>query len=270
MKKILINFPWTRGLLYFMIMGAAMQVAGLVPLLNDFWFFFVVSVASSGLLLRWEGRSLRSLHLLPRAGRHWWQWACGTAAGIGLLLATAVITLFLTGDNWRVNYALDPVYIGVVFMSCLWSSVVQEFVFRGYPFQAMLDHYGIWKAQLFVAMPFALMHVQAGMPLPAILTTVLTTGLGSVLFGMAYVKTRHLALSIGLHAGWNFAQALIPRAAGGNMAKTLLIVTGDTARYNLVNIVGPYILVTLIAMGVIARLKMQKEGQVAGFIEQEA
>lgn len=247
-----------------------MQIAGLVPLLNDFWFFFVVSLASSGLLLRLEGRSLRSVHLLPRRGRHWLQWVWGTVAGIGLLLATAIITLFLTGDNWHVNYALDPVYIGVVFLSCLWSSVVQEFVFRGYPFQTMLGHYDVWKAQLFVVIPFALMHVQADMTLPAILTTVLTTGLGSLLFGIAYVKTEHLALSIGLHAGWNFAQALIPRAAGGNVSKTLLIVTGDPERYNFVNIVGPYILITLIAMGVITRLKMQKQEQIAGFIEREA
>ncbi|HWV28467.1 MAG TPA: type II CAAX endopeptidase family protein [Dyadobacter sp.] len=268
MKKILINLPWTRGLLYFVIMGAAMQVAGLVPLLNDFWFFFVISIACSGALLRLEGRSPGAVHLLPRNRRHWSQWAWGTVAGIGLLLVTAVITLFLTGDNWRVNYALDPVYIGVVFLSCLWSSVVQEFVFRGYPFQMMLDHYGVWKAQLFVAIPFALMHVQAGMAFPAILTTALTTGLGSVLFGMACARTRHLALPIGLHAGWNFAQALVPRAAGGNMAKTLLIVTGDTERYNFGSVVGPYILVTLVAIGVIARLK--KQNQRAGFIEREA
>lgn len=268
MKKILINLPWTRCLLYFIIMGATMRVAGLIPLLNDFWFFFVASVACSAALLGMEGRSPGAVHLLPRTGRHWAQWVWGTVTGIGLLLVTAVITLFLTGDDWRVSYALDPVYIGVIFVSCLWSSVVQEFVFRGYPFQTMLDHYGIWKAQLFVAIPFALMHVQVGMALPAILTTILTTGLGSVLFGMAYVKTRHLALPIGLHAGWNFAQALVPRAAGGNMGRTLLIVTGDTERYNFVNVVSPYILVMFVAIGVFARLK--KQNQMGGFIEREA
>lgn len=78
------------------------------------------------------------------------------------------------------------------------------------------------------------MHVQTGMFLLAILTTVLTTGPGSVLFGMAYVKTRQLALPIGLQVGWNFAQALVPRASGGNIAKTLLIVTGDKQHYNFV------------------------------------
>lgn len=267
MKNILNNMPWIRGLLYFVIMGVAMRTAGLVPLLNDFWFFFLVSVAVTGLLLRMEGRPLSSVHLLPRNGQHWRQWIGGILTGCGLLLVTAFITLFLTGDNWRVSNSLDPVYIAIVLLTCLWSSVVQEFVFRGYPFQTMLDHYGLWKAQLFVVIPFALMHMQAGMALSEILTTALTTGLGSVLFGMAYVKTRHLALPIGLHAGWNFAQALVPRATGGNAARTLLIVSGDSDHYNFANVVAPYVFVILIAIGVLAKMREQKEGEVGGFTE---
>ncbi|WP_353720237.1 type II CAAX endopeptidase family protein [Dyadobacter sp. 676] len=259
MKIILNDFPWTKVVLYFTVMGAAMQIAGLVPFLNDFWFFFLVSAADSWLLLRWEERKFAQLHLLPKTRRHWLQGLSGIFAGCGMLLATAAITLFLTGDGWQVNRDVDPVYIMVVFVSCLWSSVVQEFVFRGYPFQTMLDNYGTWKAQVAIAIPFGFMHVHAGMDFFSVLTTILTTGLGSVLFGMAYVKTKHLALPIGLHAGWNFVQALVPRAAAGNMGRSLVQISGDADRYNFANIVGPYIVVTLIAIAVLANLDASRK-----------
>lgn len=248
MKTSLKISSWLKVVLYFLMLGLATIIAFTVPALADFWFFMLVSVMCSWLLLRTEGQTLANLNLIPRIPQHWLQLLYGTLAGIVLLLITTVVTFLLTGDTWHFNKAIDPVYILITLLSCLWSSVVQEFVFRGYPFQTMLAHYGAWKAQVFVAIPFALMHMNTGMHFQEVAVTFLTTGLGSVLFGLAYIKTRHLALPVGIHMGWNFAQSLVPRVAGSK-GTTLISVSGEIQHYTFLNLTAPYVVIILIAIG---------------------
>ncbi|HVW97455.1 MAG TPA: type II CAAX endopeptidase family protein [Mucilaginibacter sp.] len=243
MKKFLNTHPWTKVLLYFIALVIAAATAFTIPFLGDFWFFMLVSVISSWLLLRLEEKNLSDLHLIPANRRSWLQWGLGTLAGCGLLVVTAIVTILTTGDEWHFNGITNPVYVIVVFLTCFWSAIVQEFVFRGYPFQTMLRHYSAWKAQLVILIPFAMMHMHFGMSLQEVLLTTLTTGIGSVLFGLAYIRTQHLALPVGLHLGWNFAQALIPRTAGGS-ATTLIMVSGDQHQYNFLNVIMPFIVVT--------------------------
>jgi len=254
MENMIRQWPWLRVLLYFLTLWVATIIAGIVPALSDFWFFGLVSVMCSWLMLRAEGKTLAAIPLLPRTRQHWVQLAKGTLSGIGLMLVTTMLTFYLTGDHWRINITISPVYIMVVLAGCLWSSVVQEFAFRGYPFQSMLHNYNAWIAQLVIAIPFGLMHIQPHMSPAAILITLLTTGIGSLLFGLAFIKARHLALPIGLHFGWNFAQTLIPRTAG-DAPGTLVVVSGNLQHYTFLNVVGPYMIVMATAVIVLYKLK---------------
>jgi membrane protease YdiL (CAAX protease family) len=251
MKTILQNTPVIIKVIgYFLIMWSATLLAGAMPSLNDFWFFLLISAAVSWLLLGAEGRKISELNFVPTKKRHWIQLLAGTATGIVMLLITLAITLVLTGDAWHFNQSVSIATLVVVLLANLASAFVQEFVFRGYPFQALLQRYGLWPAQLLIAIPFGMMHLHAGMHLSDLLLTMLTTGMGSLLFGLAYYKTRNLALPVGLHFGWNYAQALIPRTTLG-AAGTLGFVTGHGTHYSAYIIVGPYLLVIV---GVIAIL----------------
>lgn len=250
MKSIWVKHPWTRVLLYFTVLGLATWISGKIPALSDFWFFMLVAICCSWLLLRIDRRSLASVHLLPVTRRHWLQLLTGILAGCAMLLLTALITFMLTGNRWHLRVDVNGISIAIAFLTCLWSSVVQEFAFRGYPFQTVAEHYGPWVAQGAIAVPFALMHLRYGMNAATILTIVLTTGLGSLLFGLAYIKTRHLALSVGLHLGWNFAQQLIPRTICTNKA-ALISVSGELHGYTFFNVVMPYVIVMLIAIGIV-------------------
>ena len=71
------------------------------------------------------------------------------------------------------------------------------------------------------------MHLSNDMTLPAILLTMLTTGTGSLLFGIAVIKTKRLHLAVGIHFGWNLTQFLLPRAASENH-NGIWSVTGAT------------------------------------------
>src|SRR6266705_3115687 len=52
-----------------------------------------------------------------------------------------------------------------------------------------------------VVLAFAAEHMAGGLPLSR---AILGAGVGSLMFGMAAIATRGLALPIGLHAAWNF------------------------------------------------------------------
>ena len=252
MKTIICNLPaWLKVLLYFVVLALARFIAGVIPQLNDFLFFMLIALLLSWVFLWAEGKTLKALRLIPVRCRHWRQFLYGITGGLFMLIVTAAVTIYLTGDQWQFNRLPDPVYLLVTFLAVLWSAFVQEFVFRGYPFQTLVDHYGAWKAQLIIAIPFGLMHVDGTMDLQTFLITMMTTGLGSVLFGMAYLSTRHLALPMGLHFGWNYAQALIPRTAGAT-GTTVISVTGNPAHYSLWNVIAPFVAVVLCAIILIA------------------
>lgn len=247
MKKIIKAIPiWLKVVLYFGMLALATVIAGTIPILNDFWFFVLVAAGLSDFFLRSANRSLLSLSFLPTRRLHWRQLLLGIIIGALMLIITAIWTLYLTGDAWHFSKA-DPVFIIVALGGCLWSAFAQEFVFRGYPFQALINEYGAWTAQWVIIVPFAMMHFHHGMNLHDIALTTLTTGLGSLLFGLAYLCTRHLALPIGLHLGWNFMQSLFPRTAGSN-GQTLITVSGNLTRYNFTNVLMPYIVVVILSI----------------------
>jgi membrane protease YdiL (CAAX protease family) len=79
-------------------------------------------------------------------------------------------------------------------------STREELAFHGYPLRRLKSFFGLWGAQFIVAFIFALEHVAGGSTLWLAL---LGAGVGSLLFGMAAIATRGIALPIGLHAAWN-------------------------------------------------------------------
>lgn len=82
----------------------------------------------------------------------------------------------------------------------------EELTFHGYPLRRLERFFGIWAAQMMVALVFALEHRAGGF---SWLNAMLGAAAGSLLFGMASIATRGLAVPIGLHAAWNFGQWVI-------------------------------------------------------------
>lgn len=262
---------WAKVLIYFLIMWLATIIAGVIPSLNGLFFFFAVSLAVSWLLLRGNHLKLSSLGYYPKNKNHWKQFFSGLVAGVVMLVITAIITLAVTKANWHFNKTIDPVYVLMTFVMCLCSAYIQEFVFRGYPFQLLLKKYGPWTAQLVIAVPFGLMHINRSMQLQDIATVMLTTGLGSLLFGLAFIKTRNLMLPVGIHLGWNFAQALIPRTSTAD-TKALISVMGNQTGYGSSAILMPYLAIVITAILCLAFISFSKtsaEQEMTGSLSNE-
>lgn len=89
----------------------------------------------------------------------------------------------------------------------LFVALYEELLFRGFVFQRLIDGLGVFWAQLLLAALFSLGHWgNPGMEGTALVIASLDLFVGALLFGFAYIRTGSLALPIGLHLGWNWAQ----------------------------------------------------------------
>ncbi|MBK0379217.1 CPBP family intramembrane glutamic endopeptidase [Mucilaginibacter segetis] len=245
---------WQKVTGYFLVIIGAAWLASRILVLDSIFFYFGIALLLSYLLLRSEGRTLLSLGIKPEGRRDWQDFFWGIVIGIMALLISAGVTIWLNGSRLEFTGRIDPVFLLILILIHLWSSFAQEFTYRGYPFQRLLRAYGPWVAQLVITLPFAVMHLKLNttITIEQFLMTWLTTGLGSILYGLCYLKTGKLILPIGLHMGWNLAQALVPRSPEEN--KTMLFqLIQPGGHYQPLNVLWPYLGVTLLLMSLIWR-----------------
>jgi len=123
----------------------------------------------------------------------------------GLILPTLqTLVLVLSGHAHlnRVSGA-NPATLSIPLLSYLALACREEVAFRSYPLRRLDTRFGPWVAQFSIALVFALEHVAGG---TGWVNALLGATVGSILFGMAALATRGLAVPVGLHAAWNFGQ----------------------------------------------------------------
>lgn len=154
------------------------------------------------LFSKWDGFTLKQLGVVP-TGATLKKVAIGF--GIGLLLAMLQPIIILGLGHFTMSHAPSVKLYSVLFYLTLYLLVAmrEELAFRGYPLVALHRAYGFWTAQLVIALLFSLEHRASGM---GWLQAFLGAGTGAFLFGVAAIRTRGIALPIGLHAAWNFGQ----------------------------------------------------------------
>ncbi|MDP4252141.1 MAG: type II CAAX endopeptidase family protein [Bacteroidota bacterium] len=154
------------------------------------------------LFLRWEGLSLRDVGLMTGS-----QSISRVATGflIGLVLASLQVTGVMLFGNVKLvlNPELSFPYILSAFLLYFLIACREELAFRAYPLRGLNYVLGPWTAQFIVAIIFSLEHVVGGM---SWMQAFLGSGTGAILFGVAALRTKGIALPIGLHAAWNFGQ----------------------------------------------------------------
>jgi membrane protease YdiL (CAAX protease family) len=179
---------------------------------NELWlepasFIFILLATWACTLLRKEPLSSVGFHLDKR----WFKEIFfGTFIGISLIF-------LITGMIWAmggVRFELDPArsfgVMSIGFYIFLCVALMEETLFRGFIFQRLLDGAGIWVTQILLALLFAYGHWDnPGMEGATKFWASLDLALGAILFGLAYIRTRSLALPIGIHLGWNWSQGYL-------------------------------------------------------------
>lgn len=167
------------------------------------------ALAVSWLLLRAiDQRSFRTLGI-------WFYSDWGRELGLGFLFGVILNSLVVAGlvlsGQVRLSWAgLDP---AAVLQALAWNLLVltfaaaaEELLFRGYPFQRLVEGWGqVWPVLVLSAF-FGAAHM--GNPAATILSTV-NVVLAGVLLALAYLRTRALWFPIGLHISWNYVMAAV-------------------------------------------------------------
>jgi len=175
-----------------------------------------ISIAHQAVIVitaTWICQLLRRKPFYEIVGRFNYTWfkhlLHGLFTGAGLMFVPAVF-LYLGGwVNWESQsvelWSLLPA-TGLVF--CV--AVAEEFLFHGFIFQRLIGSIGVWGAQLIMAGYFLLIHSNnPGMSGTIKLLASVNIFLASILFGLAFIKTKSLAMPIGIHFMANWVQGTL-------------------------------------------------------------
>jgi membrane protease YdiL (CAAX protease family) len=156
------------------------------------------------------GQWLRRKSLAELIGMLNWRWLkellLGGLIGSALMLTPALILSVFGWVNWQWN----PEGLSVLSSSLLLFAGVaaaEELLFRGFVFQRLISGLGQWTAQLIIAAYFLLTHLNnPGMTGSVKMMASINIFLVSILFGLAFIQTKSLAMPLGLHFIANFVQ----------------------------------------------------------------
>jgi membrane protease YdiL (CAAX protease family) len=123
---------------------------------------------------------------------------------IGLLIAGLHLSLVLIfGHISLINTTLSFNSVALSFLLYLILATREEIAFRGYALRSLSYKIGPWKAQIIIAVIFGLEHMAGGFTWQQ---AFFGSGVGAILFGLAALRTKGIALPVGLHTAWNFGQ----------------------------------------------------------------
>ena len=146
-----------------------------------------------------------------RLGPQWLrQFGAGSAVGVLMMVAIAVLMWAAGGVRFELDPAATVLTLGRALYVFVFVALFEEVLFRGFAFQRLVDGLGARPALLLVALLFALGHFDnPGMEGATRVWATIDLMLGALLLGLAYLRTRSLALPVGLHLGWNWAQGAL-------------------------------------------------------------
>ena len=156
----------------------------------------------------------------------------GAGALLGFLMMTGIYLIVValgysvtTGRGLSTGDAVWVVAGGLAWFAS--GALGEEILFRGYPFQTLVQAVTLLPAMLLMAVVFTAAHAQN--PHMTFLSA-LNVALAGILFSIAYVKTRSLWLPFGIHWGWNFCQTTLFGFPGSGIApgSHALVITETT------------------------------------------
>ena len=193
-----------RGLLFIVATSPIWLVPKRFPVFHPVAMLGVM-LGATLLFLWWDKRSPAVLGLDPKP-RRLAELGLGFLGGVLLVCVIAVAMYFALPYPWMRNAGFRPDQAAWSLLFLLSANGVEELVFRGYGFERMISAIGHWPAQIVTALVFALFHVLHGWSWNAALVG---TTLGSILFGLVFVRWRSVPAALGVHAAGNWTRDLL-------------------------------------------------------------
>jgi membrane protease YdiL (CAAX protease family) len=211
-----------RVLLFLVLAVAAFWVLqGLASLvlpdgISEFWqvaassaLLIAATLVASLAMMRWVERRPFAALGLPLGREAARDLLVGAAMGSGFIallvvLQTVVGWLRPAPDTGTLVGWFESV-VGLALLLAI-AAAAEEFLFRGYPFQVLVEGAGVTLAVIISSALFAGVHVfnpEVGS------VALLNIALAGVLMAAVYLRTRSLWVVIALHWGWNWVMAAV-------------------------------------------------------------
>ena len=175
-----------------------------------------ISIAQQAIIViaaTWISQLLRKKPLSEIVGIINFAWAKELFLGIllgTLLMFLPALMLYLGG--W-VKFEIQPIDAKALLSATavfVCVAVAEEFLFRGFIFQRLTGSIGVWPAQLVIAAYFLLIHINnPGMDGTVKMLASVNIFIASLLFGFTFIKTKSLAMPLGIHFMANWVQGTL-------------------------------------------------------------
>lgn len=197
------------------------------------------------LFIKWERASLSDFGIVLSWGSAR-RFGFGMLIGFGLIAAHTMLLALAGGIHWA-SAPERLARIPCAIIGYLLLAAREELAFHGYPLRELVPEIKPWGALIFVSVLFAIEHRVGG---ASWVNALMGSTTGSLVFGMAAVVTRGLALPIGLHAAWNIGDWL--RGGKDDTAPWRMIVDPASTSHAAVWAMTSYVLVMALALIVLS------------------
>ncbi|UOU98028.1 CPBP family intramembrane metalloprotease [Chryseobacterium daecheongense] len=213
----------------------------------------LLTLAFAILFAKWEHLSLRQIGIIP--GRFTIKRFFSGCLISFLAVSLQVLIVYCFNHlTLKLVHTLD---IGVIFFHVMLYFFVacrEELVFRSYALRALNYKFRSVFALFVITVIFIVEHLVAGMEWKM---AVIGSGLGGLLFGIAALKTKGLALPMGLHFAWNFGQWITGFKNQAGIWEATVDKGYETETQNIG--LGAYVFAILIALALILRFYKNQE-----------
>ena len=143
---------------------------------------------------------------LPRAPGWAKQFGMGCAIGAALVIVSVIPLAVLGHVSFRATVSMRSLERGVlVVFVVLAGALAEELMFRGYPFQRLVEATGAARAIIVFSVLFGAVHwMNPGATVWGLINTVAI----GILLALAYLRSRALWLPWGFHFAWNLIMGL--------------------------------------------------------------
>ena len=189
----------------------------------------------------------------------------GLAIGVtSYALITLILIVFAELKIQKNQETINP-WIWFSYLAILPASLMEEIAFRSYPFSKLNKAFGLRLTQLIVLIAFALEHIALGW---SILGAFLGPGIWALIFGIAAVRSKGIALPTGIHVGLNLVQSIIGGSRGG-VESVWVISQNESPSNNTVNLITRILVLLtgiLLTEFYIRKSKKENEDEELGFV----
>ncbi|MEM5565220.1 CPBP family intramembrane glutamic endopeptidase [Psychroserpens sp. AS72] len=127
---------------------------------------------------------------------------------IGILITVLMLIIMISFTDLEINYNFNSNVPSILFwlLAFFPLALMEEIIFRGYAFTKINNNWGLWPAQILLALLFTWYHDFTGL---TFFNQLLGPGIWALIYGISAIWSKGIAFPTGLHMAINVVLALV-------------------------------------------------------------